>query len=50
VGKQLAHHCKIKVEGINIGRSMAEERRAIDTGIDVLVSTYPRINPLIAKG
>jgi len=24
VGKSLSHHCKLKVEGINIGRSMSE--------------------------
>jgi superfamily II DNA/RNA helicase len=29
---------------------MVEERKSIDNGVDVLVSTYPRLTPLLDKG
>lgn len=50
VGKQIAHHSKFKIEGINIGRTMVEERKTIENGVDILVSTYLRLTPLLDKG
>jgi superfamily II DNA/RNA helicase len=49
VGKQVSHHCKLKIEGIGIGRTINEENKLVEDGVDVLVSTYQRIKPLIEK-
>jgi superfamily II DNA/RNA helicase len=43
VGKQIAHHCKLKVEGLGIGRSLSEENKTIVDGVDILLSTYSRL-------
>ena len=45
----MSHHCKLKIEGIGIGRPMNDENRLIEEGVDVLVSTFQRIKPLIEK-
>jgi hypothetical protein len=29
VGKQLSHHCKLKVEGLGIGKSLNEEDKSL---------------------
>lgn len=43
MGKQIAHHCKLKVEGLGIGRSLSEENKTIVDGVDILLSTYSRL-------
>jgi hypothetical protein len=29
VGKQLSHHCKLKVDGLGIGKSLNEEDKSL---------------------
>jgi superfamily II DNA/RNA helicase len=43
VGKQIAHHAKIKVEGLGLGRSLNDERRSIMDGVDILISSHAKM-------
>jgi superfamily II DNA/RNA helicase len=43
VGKGIGHHCKMKIDALNLGRSLREEAEIIENGVDILVSTYKRL-------
>jgi superfamily II DNA/RNA helicase len=49
VGKSISHHCKFKIEGLNLGKSLNEESEVIENGVDVLVSTYKRLTGFIQR-
>lgn len=50
VGKEISHHCKMKVAALNVGMSMIEERRLLGEGVDILFSTYNRFQQALTRG
>ena len=49
VGKQISHHCKLKVDGLGVGRSLVEERKIVDDGVDVLIASHSRLQMQFEK-
>ena len=43
VGKEVAHFMKLKVAGLNSGRTLRKESEVLDEGVDVLAGTLERI-------
>ena len=47
VAKTISHFAKFKSAGIGIGKSMVEEQRCLENGVDVLFSTQSRIERML---
>jgi hypothetical protein len=39
----MSHHCKIKIDGIGLGRTLIEEKKLVENGVDILASTFSRL-------
>lgn len=47
--KKICHFCKLSILGLNTGREFSDERKMLELGVDLVVTTLARLQRHIAK-